>query len=188
MLEKLKKKAVEAVLGAAGAPGDTDIAEKIPRSKEDLEVEDPNPGTFINEALWKKVFFKILGYLVYILGISLVIINGVFVEPYVDSGKFITGVTVIILPVIWGAFDAQARNREIQEKLAADKKIAASRQEAIDAAVAAEKEIAEHRTRLMEKQQEIYRLKALLMAKTDNVSALDDACTAADALKGGELR
>jgi G:T/U-mismatch repair DNA glycosylase len=101
--------------------------------------------------------------------------------------KFTTGVTAIILPVIWGALDAQARNREIQEKIQNEKAIEKSRQEAITASTEAEKQIADSRAKLMEKQQEIYRLKALLIAKTENVNALDEACKAADALKGGEI-
>jgi len=137
--------------------------------------------------LWKKVMFKIFGYFFYILGISLVIVDGAFITPYVDTGKLMTGITVIILPVIWGAFDAQARNKEIQDKLATDEKLAKARQDAITATTEAEKEIATNRTKLMEKQQEIYRLKALLLAKTDNAAALDEACKMADALKGGEI-
>lgn len=164
---------------------DPKVEEKIPKTKEDFEEPDDNPNSFINEALWKKVLFKVLGYFVYVVGISIMIDE--MSNIMFNWVKFTTGVTAIILPVIWGALDAQARNREIQEKIQNEKAIEKSRQEAITASTEAEKQIADSRAKLMEKQQEIYRLKALLIAKTENVNALDEACKAADALKGGEI-
>ena len=48
----------------------------VPRYDDSVETKDEKPGTFINEALWRKVFFKILANFVYVLGLA-VITNGI---------------------------------------------------------------------------------------------------------------
>jgi membrane protein insertase Oxa1/YidC/SpoIIIJ len=95
--------------GAAKTQEDMDVTDK-------LEEPDPTPKTFINENLWKKFAFKLASYLTYAVFLAIV------TEPLIGFlwGKFVYGIQFIVLPLVWQSLDAQARNREIQEKLKAD--------------------------------------------------------------------
>jgi hypothetical protein len=79
-------------------------------------IPDDNKATFINENLWKKFAFKLLSYLTYAIFLAIV------TEPLISFlwGKFIYGLQFIVMPLVWQSLDAQARNKEIQEKLKAD--------------------------------------------------------------------
>jgi hypothetical protein len=150
----------------------------VPRYDDSVETKDEKPGTFINEALWRKVFFKILANFVYVLGLA-VITDGIVAF---DFTKFITGLQVIILPIIWSALDAQSRNKEIQDRMASDLAMKAERAVYEKQKNEADVQIAELKSNAEEKQLEIYRLKAVLMAKTDNVEAMNAAVKKAEEL------
>jgi membrane protein insertase Oxa1/YidC/SpoIIIJ len=84
---------------------------KVPsKENNEMKVKDDNPDTFLNENLWKKFAFKFLSYLFYIIGQSIVLV------PFLGWSWtiFITGLTSIIMPLVWSTLDAQARNKEIQ--------------------------------------------------------------------------
>jgi hypothetical protein len=150
--------------------------EKVPRFDKSVETKDKTPHTWINEALWKKVFFKVLANFVYVLGLAIITSGSVGF----DFNKFITGLQVIILPVIWSALDAQARNKEIQERIASDEALAKAKAVADKNKIESDKEIAKLKKSAEDKHLEIYRLKAVLMAKTDNANALDEAVKKAE--------
>ena len=93
------------------------IEEKIGNDKEDIEnTKDDNRATFINEPLWKKVIFKVLGYLAYIVGL-------VLANPTNWLQILSIGFSMTILPIIWSALDAQSRNKEIQERIENEEKL-----------------------------------------------------------------
>lgn len=152
--------------------------EKIPRFDESVITRDIKPHTWLNEELWKKVIFKILANLVYVVGLAIITDSGIFF----DFTKFITGLQVIILPIVWSGFDAQARNKEIQDKIARDEEIEKAKVIAEKERRESESAIAKLKKESEEKQLEIYRLKAVLMAKTDNTAALDEAIKKAESL------
>ena len=152
------------------------VEEKVPRYDKSVEAKDSNPNTWMNEDLWKKVFFKILANLVYVLGLA-IMTNG---AVGFDFNKFISGLQVIILPVIWSALDAQARNKEIQERIASDEALTKAKAIADKNKIESDKIIATLKKQSEEKQLEIYRLKAVLMARTDNTEALTEAVKKAE--------
>ena len=86
------------------------------KEKNGLEVEDDNPGTFINEPLWRKFAFKFLAYLLYVIGQAIIVVPSIGWSNTV----FLTGCTTIIMPLVWSTLDAQARNKEIQAKIKSD--------------------------------------------------------------------
>lgn len=154
-----------------------EIEEKLQGDKEDLEkTRDSNRKTWINEDLWKKVIFKVIGYMVYIVGTSLITV------PFIGWSwtAFLTGCQVIILPIIWSAFDAQARNREIQdrldneERLEKEKKQWESKQDKMMDKISNLKDVVSN------KQREVYELKSELNAKCELVEALKNANTVAN--------
>ncbi|MBD3407850.1 MAG: hypothetical protein GF411_17150 [Candidatus Lokiarchaeota archaeon] len=153
-----------------------EVEDKVPRFDESVVTKDEKPHTWLNEELWKKIFFKVLANLVYVVGLA-IITDGIV---GFDTNKFITGLQVIILPIIWSGLDAQSRNKEIQARIASDEALEKAKILAQKEKQKSDKAIAQLKKEAENKQLEIYRLKAVLMAKTDNVEALDEAVKKAE--------
>lgn len=149
-----------------------EIKSKLAGDKEDLKnTEDESPETFINEKLWQKVVFKLLGYLAWIFAASLIVTG----TPGVDTNALLIGVKMMILPLIWSAFEAQAMNRENQKRLKEVKK----RQEENLAHNEELKNLDRKNEALKEeiykKKEELFQVRAELNAKAENVQVLKES-------------
>lgn len=146
-----------------------DIKEKLAGDREQLAaVEDETPETWINEELWKKVFFKGLGYLAWILGGAIITVGGLGF----DSISFWIGVKMMILPLIWSAFEAQADKKENQRRLkelVERKQENKAHKEELDQLDTENDRLKEE---ILKKDEELYRVRADLDAKCTNVEVL----------------
>jgi hypothetical protein len=156
----------------------TPLDDKLTKDAEDLEnTVDETPGSFINEALWRKVFWKALSYLVQIIALCTVT-DGAITFNLV---KFVWGCSFMLLPIIYSGLDVQSRNKENQERLKADKELKlqesaadARLKDSNDKLQAAEKE-------LKEKEIELFKVKLELDLKTQNIAANQAAIAAVTA-------
>jgi hypothetical protein len=154
----------------------TAIEDKLTKDSEDLEnTKDENPKTFVNEALWRKVFWKVLAYMAQIVALCMVL-----TDPTEMWKKFVWGCSFMILPIIYSALDVQSRNSENQERLRSDTAMTLLQ----SAAAAREKEVREKldaaEEELKEKEIELFKVKLELDLKSQNIEANKAAVVAAD--------
>lgn len=154
-----------------------EIDEKIGNDKEDIaNTVDDNLETFLNENLWKKVAFKLIGYLAWVIGSSFIIVPAIGW----DWSAFLIGLRMTILPILWAASDAQSRNREIQQHLERDAELAEERKAFNQKLEKQEEEIYSLKDRVAEKQLKIYELKARLDAACQTYDANNTALQEAE--------
>jgi len=150
----------------------TELEDRIGNDKQDIQnTKDENEKTWINESLWKKVAFKIIGYFVYVVGTSMITV------PFIgwDMSAFLTGLKIIILPIVWSALDAQSRNREIQERLENEERLEVEKKTWSLEEKALKDEIATLTRSVNEKQLEVFRIKAELDAACKTAAANEEA-------------
>ena len=102
--------------------GDDDIVELPPRKDKEgfSKIEDENPKTWINENLWKVFLFKLFAYSAPVIAGSVIIIEDTVTG--FSFGKFLWGISMIVIPLFSSASDAQANNRRNQERIKAEEK------------------------------------------------------------------
>lgn len=148
------------------------IQDKVGDDKEDLgRTKDPNPETWINEDLWKKLGFKMISYIAWISA------TAISIQPSIswDWKAFLIGVQMIILPIFWAASDAQSRNREIQQLLETEEKFSIEKNEFERKLNKMEDENERLKEKLQEKRMECHEVKCELDSVTKTLEANREA-------------
>jgi len=151
------------------------------KEKDEMDnVPDGNPTTFINENLWKKFFFKLIAYIVYVVGNSIAVTALLSIEW--TWATFVIGLQTIILPLVWSTLDAQARNNEIQAKLIKDQELKTAKESWEKDLVKNAKLVDDLKNKVMNQRIEIAEAKVLLDAKCTELAANKNATEVAKTL------
>lgn len=150
--------------------------EELPPKKDKwgfFRIKDRNPGTFINEELWKVFLFRLFAYVAPIVAGSIVVV-GESVAGFSFS-KFLWGVTLIVIPLFAAASEAQANNRRNQIRISEEEKRISLEKRYTDKIDNLDVQNEKLRKQLDEKWRENYLLQGQLDAKATQTEALTEA-------------